>query len=300
MYRPKTTLEQWRILQAVVDYGGYAKAAEYLNKSQSSLNHAVAKLQGLLGVQLLEVKGRKAYLTSACEVMLRRSRYLTDNVEALESLAVNINQAWEPEITMAIDLAFNKHLIYPALEVFLPESRGSRLTILDTVLTGTDDAITKHKVDLAISHRIPKGFLGEPFSEVTFVAVCHPEHPITDIPSPIDPEALSKHLQIVIKDTSSAPKEHSGWLKSENRWTVSQFTTAIELLENKMGFCWIPEHLVTNKIAQGTLSIININGSTHKRMNSFLIIPQPDNLGPSSRLLAELILQQRQLYIDHS
>ena len=45
MYRPKTTLEQWRILQAVVDHGGYAKAADYLNKSQSSLNHAVAKLQ---------------------------------------------------------------------------------------------------------------------------------------------------------------------------------------------------------------------------------------------------------------
>ena len=96
MYRPKTTLEQWRILQAVVDHGGYAKAADYLNKSQSSLNHAVAKLQNLLDVQLLEVKGRKAFLTPAGEVMLRRSRNLTDNVEALEALAVNINQAWEP------------------------------------------------------------------------------------------------------------------------------------------------------------------------------------------------------------
>ena len=32
-YRPKTTLEQWRILQAVVDYDGYAKAAQALNKS---------------------------------------------------------------------------------------------------------------------------------------------------------------------------------------------------------------------------------------------------------------------------
>lgn len=298
MYRPKTTLEQWRILQAVVDYGGYAKAAEYLNKSQSSLNHAVSKLQGLLDVQLLEVKGRKAYLTPAGEVMLRRSRYLTDNVEALESLAININQAWEPEITIAIDLAFDNRILYPALEAFLPECRGSRLTMVDTVLTGTDDAITEHTVDLAISHRIPKGYLGEPFAEVTFVAVCHPEHPITNIPSPIDPEALSKHLQIVIKDTSSAPKENSGWLKSENRWTVSQFTTAIELLEHKMGFCWIPEHLVTHKIAEGTLSVLNINGSTHKRMNSFLIIPQPDNIGPSTRLLAELILQHRQISMD--
>lgn len=295
MYRPKTTLEQWRILQAVVDYGGYAKAAEYLNKSQSSLNHAVAKLQNLLNVQLLEVKGRKAFLTPAGEVMLRRSRNLTDNVEALESLAVNINQAWEPEITIAIDLAFDKSLLYPALQDFLPECRGSRLTLLDTVITGTDDAITQHNVDIAIAHQIPKGFLGEPFAVVTFVAVCHPEHPITNIPSPIDPEALSRHLQIVIKDTSSEPKETSGWLKSENRWTVSQFSTAIDLLLRKIGFCWVPEYLVSKQIQAGDLQLLNINGSTHKRYTSFLIIPQPDNIGPGSRLLADLILQYRSI-----
>ena len=42
MFRPKSTFEQWRIFQAVVDCGGYAQAAEALNKSQSSLNHAAA------------------------------------------------------------------------------------------------------------------------------------------------------------------------------------------------------------------------------------------------------------------
>lgn len=41
MFRPKSTLEQWRIFQAVVEYGGYAQAAEKLNKSQSSLNHVL-------------------------------------------------------------------------------------------------------------------------------------------------------------------------------------------------------------------------------------------------------------------
>ena len=121
MYRPKTTLEQWRILQAVVDFGGYAQAAQGLNKSQSSLNHAVSKLQDMLGVQLLEVIGRKAVLTKAGEVMLRRSRELTQNVESLELLAVNIHQNWEPEITLAIDLAYPRSEIYPVLEAFLPE-----------------------------------------------------------------------------------------------------------------------------------------------------------------------------------
>ncbi len=296
-YRPKTTLEQWRILQAVVDYDGYAKAAQALNKSQSSLNHAVAKLQSVLGVQLLEIRGRKAYLTEAGEVMLRRSRYLTENVESLENLAENINQEWEPEITLAVDLAFDRNLLYPALQQFIPESRGSRLKIIDTVLTGTIDAITEHWADLVISHQVPVGYLGEPLVDMPFVAVCHPQHAIASMPSPIDAEALMQHCQIVIKDTSNKPQEQSGWLRSENRWTVSQFDTAIDLLLQQIGFCWLPLHKVSKYIENDELYVLNINGSTHKRLSSYLITPQPDNIGPGTRLLSDLILAQKQITV---
>ncbi len=297
-YRPKTTLEQWRILQAVVDYDGYAKAAQALNKSQSSLNHAVAKLQSVLGVQLLEIRGRKAYLTEAGEVMLRRSRYLTENVESLENLAENINQEWEPEITLAVDLAFDRNLLYRALHQFIPDSRGSRLKIIDTVLTGTIDAITEHWADLVISHQVPVGYLGEPLVDMPFVAVCHPQHAIARIPNPIDAEALMQHCQIVIKDTSNKPQEQSGWLRSENRWTVSQFDTAIDLLLQQIGFCWLPLHKVSKYIENGELYVLNINGSTHKRLSSYLITPQPDNIGPGTRLLSDLILAQKQITVD--
>ena len=38
---PRVTLEQWQALVAVVDAGGYAQAAERLNKSQSAVSYAV-------------------------------------------------------------------------------------------------------------------------------------------------------------------------------------------------------------------------------------------------------------------
>ncbi|STX49252.1 LysR family transcriptional regulator [Legionella hackeliae] len=34
----KITLEQWRVLQTVVDEGSFARAAEKLHKSQSSIS----------------------------------------------------------------------------------------------------------------------------------------------------------------------------------------------------------------------------------------------------------------------
>ena len=105
MFRPKSTLEQWRIFQAVVEQGGYAQAAEKLNKSQSSLNHAIAKLQQTLGVALLEVRGRKAYLTDAGDMFLRRAKLLNQHMQELELLAHNIHQGWEAEIRLAVEIA---------------------------------------------------------------------------------------------------------------------------------------------------------------------------------------------------
>lgn len=295
VYRPKTTLEQWRILQAVVDYGGYAQAASALNKSQSSLNHAVSKLQNMLNVQLLEVIGRKAVLTEAGEVMLRRSRDLTLNVQSLEQLAVNINQDWEPEITLCVDLAYPREALFPVLSEFLPVSRGSRIKIIDTVLTGSSEAVTRREADLVILMDTPRGYLGEALCHIEFVLVCHPEHELATLAQPLATNTLSQYLQIVIKDTSDTPDEKSGWLKSEHRWTVSQFTTAIDLVRQKVGFCWLPKHEVANLISKKKLSHLEVEGSAFKQFTAFLVCPSPEEKGPGTALLSQLILQHRKI-----
>ena len=83
----RTTLEQWRMLEAVVTHGGFAQAAAAIHKSQSTINHAVHKLQNQLGLPLLEVVGRKAQLTEAGELMLRRARRLLEQASELEQVA---------------------------------------------------------------------------------------------------------------------------------------------------------------------------------------------------------------------
>ncbi|WP_432277183.1 LysR family transcriptional regulator [Glaciecola petra] len=295
VYRPKTTLEQWRILQAVVDYGGYAQAASALNKSQSSLNHAVSKLQNMLNVQLLEVVGRKAVLTQAGEVMLRRSRDLTLNVQSLEQLAVNINQDWEPEIILCVDLAYPREALFPVLAEFLPMSRGSRIKIIDTVLTGSTEAVTSREADLVILIDTPRGYLGEALCHIEFVLVCHPDHELASLTQPLSTNTLSQYLQIVIKDTSETPDEKTGWLKSEHRWTVSQFDTAIDLLLQKVGFCWLPKHKVTDLIADKNLVHLQVEGSAFKQFTAFLVCPSPEQKGPGTALLSQLFLQHREI-----
>ncbi|WP_230369053.1 helix-turn-helix domain-containing protein [Paludibacterium denitrificans] len=57
MSLPKTTTEQWLVLQAIVEHGGFAQAAQALHRSQSSVSYAVSRLQEQLGVALLQPQG---------------------------------------------------------------------------------------------------------------------------------------------------------------------------------------------------------------------------------------------------
>ncbi|MDP5141176.1 LysR family transcriptional regulator [Rheinheimera baltica] len=294
-YRPRSTLEQWRILQAVVDAGGYAQAAERLNKSQSSLNHAVAKLQSQLGVELLEVRGRKAHLTAAGEVMLRRSRLLTQQVEDLELLASNIDQGWEPEIRVAVELAYPRHFLNQALAAFYPLSRGSRIQLIDSVITGSAEIIQQKSADLvlAASAIIPKGYLGEPLCVVRFIPVTGRDNTLAGKDN-IDQNELSQHLQLVIRDTAKKPQENAGWLRAEQRWTVDNFFEAIDILQMGLGFCWIPDFMVADIIATGALVQIDLNQNSERVAAISLVTPKEETLGPGSKQLRQLILAAHQ------
>jgi DNA-binding transcriptional LysR family regulator len=65
----KTTLEQWSLLEKVVEAGSFAKAAEETHRSQSSVSYNLSLLQERLGVALLVPEGRRAVLTPAGELL---------------------------------------------------------------------------------------------------------------------------------------------------------------------------------------------------------------------------------------
>ncbi|WP_144207313.1 LysR family transcriptional regulator [Shewanella donghaensis] len=299
MNRAKSTLEQWRIIQSVVDFGGYAQAAEKLNKSQSSLNHAVAKLQNQLGIQLLEVRGRKAYLTEQGEVLLRRSRHLTQSVDELEQLASNLGQGWEPNLTIAREIIYPMHFLVDALKAFLPDSRGTRVTVIDSVISGTNELIDGNKVDLAICGVPPKGHIAEPLCESELYLVCPPNHPLTHCGIVADERELAQHLQVVIKETSINKAADTGWLKSEQRWTVSNFHEAKNVLLSGIGFCWAPAYLVEDDIKNGSLVRLILKGSKSRKIQLSLIIPNRDSQGPASKLLESMILTQHEISHYH-
>src|SRR5258706_12314541 len=91
MSTPRITLDQWSALTAVVEAGGYAKAAERLHKSQSSVTYVVQQLQSQLGVKAFEIAVRKAVLAPTGEILYRRAGDHPDNASTPEHSTVRLS-----------------------------------------------------------------------------------------------------------------------------------------------------------------------------------------------------------------
>ena len=111
----------------MVDAGGYAKAAEALHKSQSSVTYAVQQLESQLGVKAFRIEGRKASLTPTGELLYRRARYLLDEAAALEQSAKRLSAGWEAEIRIAVEIIFPTWLLLQCLDRLGQESPQTRI-----------------------------------------------------------------------------------------------------------------------------------------------------------------------------
>jgi DNA-binding transcriptional LysR family regulator len=288
MNSTKISLTQWEIFNSVIEFQGYSKAAKELNRSHSSLHHAVRKLQEQLGVQLIEVNGKNIVMTDIGQVMYRRSKELVKEARNLELLANTLTKGWEAEIRLGIENIYPRHLLPNILKQFHVQNQISRLQLIDVVLMGAVEMIEQSRADLVITPIIPIGFLGTPLLAINMRAFAHKNHPLNRADEPVPQRRLSEHLQIVIRDSSTAASRDSpiGWLKAEQRWTVTDFLQARQIMNSGQGFCWAPDYLFED---DENIVAIPIKGDVGRQVTLYLVEPQPELIGPGGTLLANLI-----------
>lgn len=288
MKAPRVTLDQWRTLQAVVDHGGFAQAAEALHRSQSSVSYTVGRMQEQLGVPLLRIDGRKAVLTEAGSVLLRRSRQLVKQASQLEDLAQHMEQGWEAEVRLVVDAAYPSARLVHALTAFMPQSRGCRVRLREEVLSGVEEVL-QEGADLAISgYNIP-GYLGTEMNAVEFVAVAHPDHALHKMNRQLSFPDLESQLQVVIRDSGRQQPRDVGWLGAEQRWTVGSLGTATTFVGSGLGFAWLPRHMILRELDEGVLKPLPLDQGGSRHPLFYLYSNKDKPLGPATQILIELL-----------
>jgi len=288
MSTPRISLDQWSALVAVVEAGGYAQASARLHRTQSTITYTIKKLEDLLGVKVFELQGRKAVLTATGQVLYRRGKALLEEAGRVERAAAELARGWEPEIRLAVDIIFPTWLLLECFAAFSAERPDTRIELVESVLGGTEEALTEGRVDLAIGGNVPGGFLGDPLMQVRFVCAAAPSHPLHQLGRTLTLDDLRQHRHLVVRDSGALRSRSGGWL-NERRWTVTHKATSIRAACMGLGFAWYPEENIRDELAAGALAPLPLAEGRERYVTLYLVYADVESAGPGTRRLAEIL-----------
>lgn len=269
----RISLKQWRMLHAVVDCGGFAGAAQFLNISQSAISYTIAKLQDQLGVQLLRIEGRKARITEHGRLLLERSRYLIREALELEEYAEQIGRGDEMSVRLVSDHHFPNDLLMLAIREFLLQGRMVNMSLSEVHIDLAAQVLLNKTADLVVCSQVPAGFLGDALLDVEYIAVAHPEHPLFKFGRPVCAEDLARTVQVSISGTidHNRPRSAVRVPKRSLHWQVSSVDSAIAALHEGIGYAWLATHQARKFLEQGSLKELPLSQGRVCRTTFYLV-----------------------------
>ena len=292
MKNPHVSLEQWLAFKTVVDCGSYAMAAQTLNKSQSSISYAIARLNEQLPQPVLILDGRKAVMTDAGQVLYRHAERLLNQASQAEAIASSLALGFESEVAIAVDVLVEVGSLVCAFEEFSQEFPHTRIRVLETSLSGTTEALLEKTADLVIGTKTPPGFQSRPLLQVKLIAVAAPGHPLVKNREDVSELELRSMRQVVLGDTGTFREQDSGWLQADQRWTVSHFSTSIKLLRSGLVFAFLPQNWIEEELAEGSLQRIPLAPSMDRLLQVHMMLADNQAAGPATKALYETIFEK--------
>ncbi|MFS1460337.1 LysR family transcriptional regulator [Vibrio lentus] len=291
--RLKTTLDQWQTLYEIDRAGSIQAAALRLNKSHTTLIYALRKLEDQLGVTLVQVEGRRAVLSEDGKSLLRRASSMLEQARELELISEQLAKGVESEIVVAVDHLCCLKRLYQPMAAFLAENNTTSIQVIETSLSKTTEMVTQELADVAIINLPITNYSAEAFGFTMMEPVVASSHSLANVSS-ISLNQLSSLPQIVVRDLGSVEKlgekKDVGWLKSSQRITVDNFDHAFGAVEQGVGYCRLPKHIVESR-GSDKLTVLNVESGSGYQVPRHLTLPKGAKTGPAAKRFYELLLE---------
>ncbi|STX52194.1 transcriptional regulator [Legionella busanensis] len=279
----KVTLEQWRVLQTIVEEKSFAKAAEKLHKSQSSISYSLMKLQESLGIQVMNIQGRKAVLTEQGIQVLNMSKQLIRLAKNIENAALNFKSNYEKILRLAVDEIFPPQILLTILHQFSLINTQTRIILKHGLLSGPSDLLINGEAEIAIISKIPEGYVGDKLLDVESIPYAHIDSPLHQKELTLDD--LYHERYIIAQDSGIKNQRNEGWLGSEFHWKVSSMEMKIQCVAQGIGFSWLPKQLVENRNLP--IKPLRLQQDNIRTYPLYLVHHNPQEMGPSARQLID-------------
>jgi DNA-binding transcriptional LysR family regulator len=268
------TPEALTMMDAIARSGSFAAAARLLGKVPSALTYNVRQLEDALDVLLFDRRSRQATLTAAGRELLEEGRRLLDQIDAVANRVKRVATGWETQLTVVVDDVISRSTILDLCADFYadtavgsreertaaPGAPPTRLRIRTEVLAGTLEALVTGQADLALglgmNRELPSGLAMKELGSICFVFAVAPHHPLASAAEPIDDAEIVRHRAVAVADSAHRLTPVTvNLLPGQEVLTVSDMQAKIAALLRGVGCGFVPEPMVRDAIAAGTLKV---------------------------------------------
>jgi len=283
---PKTTLEQWRVLQALVEYGGFAQAAERLNRSQSAVSYAVARLQERAGIDLLVIDGRKAQLTDAGRSLLAEAVPLVDELLRIEQRAQALTET-QANVRLHVDSIYPRTKLFAALRAFSAAYPQVEIDLREATQLA---AYTEPGFDLAIVAWTPVRADQHHLLDVDMLALACPAHALNGRSGrTLSASTLAGHRCVSIIGEGASANAATLAPTNGRVWQVNTLEAAVEAVASGLCWGWLPAHLAAPYLDDERLVPLAWSGPIRRPIPLALCYADEAEAGTATRALAQLL-----------
>lgn len=249
------SLDQLRVLIAVVEAGSLAAAGRRLGRATSAVSYALGNLETQLGVAVFERRAtRRLQLTEAGKVVLAEACALTRGVDGLRARVKGLADGLEAEVSIAVDVMLPTDRLVAALTGFQAAWPTVAIRLHVEALGAVTQLVQDDVASLGVSgplHTIAPEMERHALPGVEMIPVAAPGHPLT---APGIAAGMARdHLQLVLTDRSALTAGRDFGVQALHSWRLADLGAKHALLRAGAGWGNMPEPMVREDIAAGRL-----------------------------------------------
>jgi DNA-binding transcriptional LysR family regulator len=290
-----TTLDQWEVLEAVVQMGSFAAAAVKMNRSQSTISYAVSRLQERFKIPLLELKGHKAQLTEAGKALLADVEPLLTGFRALEQRASALGAGGKTEISLSVDSIFPDSRLFAALAELTRLYPHVRPQLRQTMFLSSVHEFASYGADLCISGLPTREYFAKPILDIRMRAVARSDHPLNKGTRQLSRLDLIQCLAVIIEGAVGSTPKKQPHSPLQRYLAVNTLDAATEAVRSGICFGWLPLYKIAPYIDSGELTSLRLTVGSERVVRFFLICKDVDSASAERNYLAALLGADREV-----
>lgn len=252
------TLEQARALDAVARHGTFARAAASLGKRHTAVVYAIAGLERVTGLVVLDRSKNPSTLTAEGERLLALARRVLDAERELLAASAEMRTGWEADLKVVIDGIFPVTPILHAVRALAAAGATTRISVTTEFLDGVERAFYDEGADVMIAVLPPERTLGLRVVRLPPIRtrlVAHRQHPLARAAA-LETSDLSAHTLLTVRGSGPKLVLPTSVITKGASVRLNDFHAKKAAIMACLGYGWMPEHLVGKELRSRQLEVL--------------------------------------------